>query len=281
MLFGGARITAIDAEGRSFVRDVFEGDLWYFTTGIPHSIQGLKPDGAEFLLVFDDGNFSEHETVLLSDIMAHTPREVMSRNLGLRPADLAEIPEEELFIFQAPLPGPLEADQERTAGILGPSLCDFSFRPDKNGATKKAAAGEVHIIDSSSFKISTTVAVAIVTVHSGCMRELHWHQNADEWQYYISGKGRMTIVGTGARARTMDLEAGDVAYVQKTLPHYVDNTGDDDLRFIEVFRASRFEDLSFSEWISHTPADLVMAHLNMRKETYRRIPTEKATILSR
>ena len=45
MLYGAARITAIDAEGRSFVRDVFEGDLWYFPTGIPHSIQGLSPDG--------------------------------------------------------------------------------------------------------------------------------------------------------------------------------------------------------------------------------------------
>jgi oxalate decarboxylase len=66
MLYGSARLTAIDAEGRSFVRDVFEGDLWFFPTGIPHSIQGLRPDGAEFLLVFDDGHFSEHETVLLS-----------------------------------------------------------------------------------------------------------------------------------------------------------------------------------------------------------------------
>ena len=50
MFYGAARITAIDLENRSFVRDVFEGDLWYFPTGIPHSIQGLGPDGAEFLL---------------------------------------------------------------------------------------------------------------------------------------------------------------------------------------------------------------------------------------
>ena len=89
-------------------------------------------------------------------------------------------------------------------------------------------------------------AVAIVTVHPGGMRELHWHQNADEWQYYISGKARMTIVGTGQRARTMDLEAGDVGYVQKTFPHYVANIGDEDLGFLEVFRSNRFEDLSLS-----------------------------------
>src|SRR5690348_13861296 len=62
MLYGNARITCIDNEGKSFVADVREGDLWYFPTGIPHSIQGLNPDGAEFLLVFDDGNFSEFAT---------------------------------------------------------------------------------------------------------------------------------------------------------------------------------------------------------------------------
>src|SRR5882724_4922651 len=70
MLYGTARITAIDADGKSFVADVKENDLWYFPSGIPHSIQGLDPDGAEFMLVFDDGDFSEAETVLLSDSIA-------------------------------------------------------------------------------------------------------------------------------------------------------------------------------------------------------------------
>ena len=71
MLYGSARITAIDAEGRNFVDDVGVGDLWYFPSGIPHSIQGLGPDGAEFLLVFDDGEFDEDNTFLLSDWPAH------------------------------------------------------------------------------------------------------------------------------------------------------------------------------------------------------------------
>ncbi len=124
MLYGGARITAIDLEGRSFVRDVFEGDLWYFPAGIPHSIQGLGPDGAEFMLVFDDGSFSEHETVLLSDIMAHTPRTILAKNFGLDQKALEGLPDDELFIFQAPAPGPLKAEQEEAGGAreLRPSI---------------------------------------------------------------------------------------------------------------------------------------------------------------
>ncbi|PYL07989.1 MAG: cupin [Verrucomicrobia bacterium] len=281
MLYGGVRLTAIDAEGRSFVRDVFEGDLWYFPTGIPHSIQGLEPDGGEFLLVFDDGHFSEHETVLLSDIAAHIPREVMARNCGVEPKVLRKIFGQELFIFQAPVPGPLAEDQKKAAGTFGPSPCEFSFRPGEKSIVKKTKGGEARVVDSSTFKVSTTVAAAIVTVHPGGMRELHWHQNADEWQYYMNGKARMTVVGTGERARTMDFEAGDVGYIEKTLPHYIENTGDEDLRFLELFRSSRFEDLSLSEWLSHTPRELVMAHLNIDKATYDRIPREKLVVLPR
>ena len=93
------------------------------------------------------------------------------------------------------------------------------------------------------------------------LRELHWHPNADEWQYYIGGKGRMTVVDTGNKARTMDFQEGDVGYVQKTLLHYVENTGDTDLVFLEMFgKVDRFQDLSFSEWLAHTPPEAVMAH---------------------
>jgi oxalate decarboxylase len=278
MLYGSARITAIDADGRSFVRDTREGDLWYFPTGIPHSIQGLGPDGAEFLLVFDDGNFSEYATVLLSDLMAHTPRQVMAKNFGIAQLALENIRNEELFIFQAPVPGPLAADQKAAAGTLGPSPFDFSFQARQQKPTKTTKGGEVLIVDSSTFKVSTTLTAAIVTVHPGGMRELHWHQNADEWQYYISGKARMTVLATGARARTMDFEAGDVGYVQQTLPHYIENTGDTDLRFLEMFKAGHYEDLSLSEWLAHTPPELVMAHLNIDKATYDTIPKDKLVI---
>ncbi len=279
MLFGSARLTAIDAEGRSFVRDVTEGDLWYFPPGIPHSIQGLEPEGTEFLLVFDDGHFSEHETVLLSNVAAHFPRDVLARNFHLQPEALGGIFNDELFIFRAPLPEPLEEEQKSAAGAHVRSPCQFSFRPNEESIVHKSAAGEAKVIDSSTFKVSSTVAVAIVTVHPGAMREMHWHQNADEWQYYMSGQARMTIVGTGKRARTMDCQAGDVGYVEKTLPHYIENAGENDLRFLEVFRAQRFEDLSLSEWLTHTPPGLVMAHLNIDRSSYDRLPREKRVLL--
>jgi oxalate decarboxylase len=279
VLYGKARITAIDAEGRSFVADIGKNDLWYFPTGIPHSIQGLDPDGTEFLLVFDDGNFSEFGTVLLSDTLAHTPREVLSKNFGIAEQALAPIPKKELFIFQTKVPDSLEADRKAAAGSLGPSRQDFAFRTMEMPVTKRTKGGDVRVVDSSKFKASITIAMAMVTVHPGGLRELHWHPNADEWQYYITGKGRMTLLETGGRGRTMDFQAGDVGYVPVTLPHYVENTGDTDLIFLEMFKSSFYQDLSLSEWLSHTPPELVMAHLHIDKATFDKIPKEEVVIM--
>ncbi|HEX5434852.1 MAG TPA: cupin domain-containing protein [Candidatus Angelobacter sp.] len=279
MLYGEARITAIDSDGKSFVADTGVGDLWYFPPGIPHSIQGLKPDGAKFLLVFDDGYFSEHETVLLTDWVAHTPLDVLAKNFGISEKSLQSLPKEELFIFQAEPPGRLLADRRAAAGSLGSSPVDFVFRADQPAVTKQTRGGNVRIVDSTRFKLSTTVAMALVTVHPGGLRELHWHPNADEWQYYISGKGRMTVFATGGRARTLDFETGDVGYVQRTLPHYIENTGKTDLKFLEMFKSSHFQDLSLSEWLTHTPPELVMAHLNIDKKTLDSLPKESLPVV--
>src|SRR5271156_5605397 len=187
MLYGDARITCIDLQGKSFVTDVTKDELWFFPPGIPHSIQGLGPDGCEFLLVFDDGNFSEYETVLLTDWMAHTPPDIVAKNFGVSQSALANFPKKEYFIFQADLPASLEEDKRVAAGTLGISPIDFAFRTMKYPATMTNKSGEVWIIDSKSFPVTTTSA-AMVTLKPGGLRELHWHPNADEWQFFYGGQ---------------------------------------------------------------------------------------------
>src|SRR5437870_2254837 len=228
---------------------------------------------------FDDGNFSESDTVLLSDTIGHLPPEVLAKNFAVGQEAFKNVPKEELFIFQADLPGSLAVDQKVAAGARGKSPQNLVFRTMEMPPTLKTKGGDVRIVDSSNFKVSTT-AMALVTIHPGGLRELHWHPNADEWQYYISGKGRMTVVATGNKARTMDFQAGDVGYVQKTLLHYIENTGDTDLVFLEMFgKVDRFQDLSFSEWLAHTPPEAVMAHLHIDRATYDAIPKNGGVVM--
>ena len=122
MLAGHARISAVDEQGRTFIDDVGPGDLWNFPAVIPHSIQGLE-DGCEFLLVFDNGSFSENETFLITDLFAHTPRDVLAKNFGVAEAAFAHIPidvEHERYIFSGQAPGPLAGDTVRSAAGIVP-----------------------------------------------------------------------------------------------------------------------------------------------------------------
>ena len=143
--------------------------------------------------------------------------------------------------------------------------------------TKVTSGGEVKIIDATNFPI-TPIAAALVTVKPGGLRELHWHPNADEWEYYIKGKGRMTVFEAGSRARTMDFQTGDVGYVLQSMPHYVENTGDSDLVFLEMFKTPHYEDISLAEWMAHTPQLLVDQHLRVGKGILTSIPKQEIVL---
>ena len=271
MTRGSCRITTLSREGLPSVEDVFAGDLWFFPPGLPHSLQGLGPDGAEFVLAFDDGEQSESNTLLLTDWFAHTPPDVLAKNFGVAQEVFRDIPLHNLWIFPGDLPGDLEADQV-AAGVQWGGDSPVIFRLSQTTPVHENTGGKIQIADSRNFPASNTVAAALVTVNPGSMRELHWHPNADEWQYYLQGSARMTVFNTGPHANTMDFRAGDVGVVGRNFGHYIENTGDDVLIFLETFRSDRYEEVSLANWLAHLPPQLVTAHLNIPADVLATFP---------
>jgi len=271
MTRGSCRITTLSRTGMPSVEDVFAGDLWFFPSGLPHSLQGLGPDGAEFVLAFDEGEQSESNTLLLTDWFAHTPPDVLAKNFGVAQEVFNDIPLHNLWIFPGDVPGDLETDQ-RAAGVEWGDDQPVIFRLGKSQPVHENSGGSIRIADSKNFPASNTVAAALVHVEPGSMRELHWHPNADEWQYYLQGSARMTVFNTGPHANTFDFRAGDVGVVRRNLGHYVENTGDDTLIFLETFRSDHYEEVSLANWLSHLPPQLVAAHLNIPVETLATFP---------
>ena len=276
MIKGRARITAVDTNGCAFQDDVGEGDLWNFPAGIPHSIQGLEDDGCEFLLVFDDGNFSEEETFLLTDWLAHVPKAVLAKNFGVPESTFDAIPPKGLWIFQTDVPGPLA--QDRIAGA-GPVPRTFSHRMLAQEPIR-SQGGTVRITDSAIFPASSTIAAALVEVEPGSMRELHWHPNADEWQYYLSGEARMTVFAAEGNARTFNFQAGDVGTVPFAMGHYIENIGTTTLRFLELFRSDHYADVSLAQLLKFTPHELVRAHLKIDESVLAKIPMRKTPVVA-
>jgi oxalate decarboxylase len=280
MLAGSARIAAIDPQGRSFIDDIGVGDLWNFRAGFPRSIQALED--CEFLLVFADGNFSENETFLVTDWFAHTPKRLLAKNFGVPESSFDNIPsagdiEHSRYIFPGEVPGALVDDISAVCSPKGTAE-RMSHRMLAQDPIE-VPGGSVRITDSRNFPSASTIAAAWVELQPGALREMHWHPNNDEWQYWIAGHARMTVFGSSGKARTFDFYPGDVGYVPKSMGHFFEAVGDEPVQMLELFRSDHFEDVSANQWLGLTPQSVVGATLNLDRKTMAAIRTDKPLIM--
>ncbi|CAI7635635.1 unnamed protein product [Penicillium manginii] len=279
ILNGSCRIQAVNENGETFVDDLTAGDVWFFPPGIPHSIQALD-DGVEFLLVFDDGDFNEDNTFLATEVFLHSPKEVLAKNLGVAIADFDNIPDDELYIFKGtPAPKDIEDQNVTTSSGVVPRTQSYSYHFSEQKA-HEVAGGSVKIVDPSTFPIASNFSAAVVTVHPGGMREIHWHPSSDEWTFFIKGQGRATLFTAPEAANTFDFMAGDVGYFPQSNSHYIENTGDEDLVFLEVLQASEFTDVALGQWIASTPKQIISDTLKLSDSTLSKLKTEKQYVVA-
>jgi oxalate decarboxylase len=280
MTYGNCRVTVLDQKGRPYVADVKEGDLWYFPAGLPHSLQGLGPDGCEFVIAFDNGAASEFNTLLVTDWIAHTPPEVLAKNFGVPVEAFRHIPVHNKWIYQSNSPAPpLPTIEAQIAAPAGKPPNPFVFRLADMPPSRETNSGTVRIADSTNFLVSKTIAATQVTIKPGGMRAMHWHPNADEWLYFLKGTARVTVFNTGPAAMTANFHAGDIGYVKKGLGHYLENTGNTDFVYMEVFRADRFEEVLLSDWLAHSPIDMVAETLNLAPSIIAQFPKNRPDIV--
>lgn len=271
---GRVRFYLVDKNRQTLVEDLGPGDLWFAPAGVPHAIQGLE-EGTEFVLIFNDGNFSENETLLVTELFAHMPKEVLAKNFGVPESAFDNIPPSEKYIFRQPQPAPIEQVREELGA--GNMTGKYVFRggdiPEntwQGGATK--------IIDSKSFDV-TTMAMLMIKLEPGGMREIHWHPDADEIQYYLSGQARMTVFNAVSNARTFNYGPGDVGYVPKNLAHYIENIGDEPVYVLNVFNKGDYRDVSLNQWLALTPASIAQGHLDVDDTLMKSLRRERCPVV--
>lgn len=259
VLNGTLRVAILDADGRNYLDDVSQGDLWAFPSGLPHSIECLTEGGCEFLLVFDDGSFSEDDTFGLSDFVAHIPREVINKNFpGFNNSDFDNFPDDSLYIFPT-AEDPQSFGEEYVEDPQGHTSVNYTYKASQVDATP-LPGGSVKIIDSRNFSVSD-IALAEVKINPGGLREMHWHPTSDEWSYFISGHARITVWAGTDNARTFDFQAGDVAYIPVSQGHYIEALGSEPVHYLELFKTPVYSDVSLSNWLSLMPPNVVKSHL--------------------
>jgi len=115
----------------------------------------------------------------------------------------------------------------------------------------------------------------------GALREMHWHPHADEWQYYVKGRSRVTIFGSHGRVRTEEFGPGQVAFIKQGYGHYIEQVGDEPTQLLILFNSGVYQEISLSAWLGANPASFLAANFGIPQEWIDRLPRKPAGISGR
>ncbi len=152
----------------------------------------------------------QRKYVFISESLVHTPPEVIQKNMGWNMDSFNKLPSTQLYLFPSTESASLEEDKHALGDGLE-TVNQYTYKLSQQKPDVVHTGGSLKLVDVTRFPIANKICATQVTLKPGGLRKMHWHPNSDEWQYWIRGKGRMTIASTGARTRTMDFNANDGA----------------------------------------------------------------------
>ncbi len=272
---GRVRTTVLAPGGSNETNDFDPGDVWFFPRGHGHMLECLGNEPCHFVLIFDNGYFSEFGTFSISDWVAQTPKPLLAKNFGLPESTFDGFPKKEVYFAKGAIP------PERPADPLGgskPTPLTHKWQLLKNDPKVDNKGGKLWLVDSTKFPISKTVTGAVLELEPGALRELHWHPSADEWQYVLEGKMSMTMFGWRGRFRTETLEQGDVGYIPRNYGHSIENVGDKKCRILMGFNAGVYESIDLSEWIARNPVDVLAKNFRQPASVFEKFPRKDVFI---
>ncbi len=250
---GHCQTMVLEPSGASEINNFGPGDLWYFAKGHGHSIQTIGDKPCHFILSFDNGAFSEHGTFSITDWVDVTPKDMLAMEFGL-PKDVFDaFPKGETYIQAGPVIKPSDALE---APWPKESTHKFSLMKD-NRANRDFDGGTFRLATVDEFPAQKTMSGGLMVLKPGQMRKLHWNVNANEWHYYLKGKGQVALFGSGGRGKVAEFGPGDVAYIPMGFGHAIKNVGSDDLEIIQTWDNGKFEEIDLDQWVKASPSYLV------------------------
>jgi oxalate decarboxylase len=266
---GHVRTTVLAPGGYVEINDFGPGDVWYFPRGHGHVLECLGNEPCHFVLIFDNGYFSEFGTFSITDWMSHTPKALLAKNFGLPASTFDGFPEREVYFAKGAIPPPTPA---ATIGPAPRSPLTHKWQLLASDPLVSNRSGKLWLVDSTKFPISKTMTGAILELEAGALRELHWHPTADEWQYVLEGRISMTMFGAHGRFRTETLEKGDVGYIPQGYGHSIENVGENKCRVLIGFNAGVYEEIDLSEWIAGNPPDVLARNFGKPAALFQKFP---------
>jgi oxalate decarboxylase len=272
---GRVRTTVIQPNGQSETNDFEPGDVWYFPRGHGHMLECLGNEPCHFVLIFDNGYFSEFGTFSISDWIGVTPKPLVAKNFGIPESALEGFPTKEVYFAQGAVP-----PEKQSTPLQGWRQVPVThkFKLLEQQPHRIYEGGKEWRVDATNFPISKTVTGVILELEPGALRELHWHPTADEWQYVLEGNISVTMFGSHSRHRLETLEKGDVAYIPQGYGHSIENVGDKKCRVLIGFNNGVYETIDLSQWIAANPLDVLATNFSKPASLFEQFPHKEVFI---
>ena len=270
VIAGRCQATVVDPDGAMEVVNFGPGDTWSFPAGHAHAIQALGTTPYHAILTFDDGRYGEHGTFGLSDFISRLDAPMLHTTLGVDDALAQRLPEGETYIMQGPV---VPIDSARaTAEQRLDAKRSHRFALSDSSPLIETEAGSLRVASAAAFPVSGTMTGFVQTLQPGAIHTPHWHPGANEWQFLLKGRTRVTIFEADKRMATAELAAGDCAYLPRAMGHIVQNIGAEPCHFVGVHDAPHYAESSLSQWLSTVPAHLIAANLGLAESEVVSLP---------
>lgn len=261
VIAGRCQATIVDPVGAMEVINFGPGDTWSFPAGHAHAIQALGTDPCHAILTFDDGRYGEHGTFGLSDYMSRLDAPMLRTTLGVADAVARRLPEGETYIVQGPVV-PLDSERATAERRL---VADQSHRYALSESKPfiETEAGSLRVASAAAFPVSSTMTGFLQTLQPGAIHTPHWHPGANEWQFLLKGRTKVTIFEAEKRMATAEMAPGDCAYLPRAMAHTVQNVGTEPCQFVGVHDTTGYAECSLSQWLSTVSIHLIAANLGL------------------
>ena len=154
---------------------------------------------------------------------------------------------------------------------LEPSQLNHKFRLGA-APVLKFEGGTEQLVSQQQFPISSTITGVLLTIKPGGLRELHWHPNADEWQYYIKGRSEIGIFGANGKYRQDEFGPGNVAFINRGFGHYIKQIGNEETQILVAFNSPDYQEISISTWLASNPPRLLADNFGLEMDIVEKLP---------
>jgi oxalate decarboxylase len=148
----------------------------------------------------------------------------------------------------------------------------YKFNLGGVNAQVQTPGGWVKILNKGMLPILNGLTAYYLTLFEKGIREPHWHPNASELNYCVSGNVRITLQIPGGPLQTMDLSPGCISMLPRGYLHHIENTGSGEASLVVFFNHESPDDIGLSGASGAFPNEILSTLFGVNLDYFDKFP---------